>query len=84
MNPSIQEGDISICTETDKFQEGDIVVFNGISQGNPYILIQHRIVEKNKTHLVTKGDNNDYMDEPIKRRDVICKTRTVIPTGKIT
>lgn len=65
MERTLLEGDVILWYPTDieEVREGEIIVFIGIN-GN-YVV--HRVVSKisinGKSGLLTKGDNNDYIDQ---------------------
>jgi len=68
MNPIIQIGDIIIVKLTDNIQEDDIITFK---ENNKFIT--HRVININENEIITKGDNNNTQDKPIRRTDVLGK-----------
>ncbi len=60
MEPVLNIDDVIIVRETDRFQVGDIVVYQ-----SGRTLIVHRIVAKDGETVVTQGDANNAADAPI-------------------
>ncbi len=68
MEPTIKKEDIILAKITKDVKENDIIVFekeNGI--------ITHRIIKIDGNSIITKGDNNNSVDEPIENSEVIGK-----------
>lgn len=63
MTPTMTDGDIFIYEPGEPAEVDDIIVFESEEHNK---LVAHRVVEKNATHYVTKGDNNTVRDAPIK------------------
>lgn len=59
MEPEINSGELIIIKEFDEYEIGDIVTF--VDKDD--FLITHRIVCLNEKNMITKGDNNDLLDE---------------------
>lgn len=59
MNPEISVGELIIIKEKDSYKVGDIVT---ISVDNEY-LVTHRIIDVKDNKYITKGDNNNCIDE---------------------
>lgn len=68
MSGAIETGDIVIVKLTKEVQPNDIITYE-----KDKILITHRIIEKNETEIITKGDANNVQDEAITSDDVIGK-----------
>jgi len=74
MYPTIKPGDyVIIDTTPEKLEVGDIVVF--MHNGE---LIGHRIVWMHGNVIITKGDNNNFLDMPIDRSKIIGEVKKVI------
>lgn len=58
MYPTLEIGDIVIIKKYKDYKVKDIVTYNYDGY-----LITHRIVEKENTNFITKGDNNNCKDE---------------------
>ena len=73
MMPTVQDGSECLCVKKESYDVGDIVFFfaeiNGEIMG-----ISHRIVMMSEDKIVTKGDNNDFLDPPMTEKSVICAT----------
>lgn len=61
MEPEIDAGELIIIKISEKYKEKDIVTF--LDQDD--FLVTHRIVELKENSIITKGDNNDLVDEPV-------------------
>lgn len=61
MEPEIDAGELIVIKEYSEYKKGDIVTF--LDQDN--FLVTHRIVNLNEKTMITKGDNNDLLDEEI-------------------
>lgn len=68
MFPTIKDKSKCLCEKRNDLKVGDIIgfVFNNDST-------LHRIISIDSEKIFTKGDNNDFIDYPIKREDVLCK-----------
>lgn len=73
MEPSMPDGAICRCIDTDHYVEGDIVVFRFLDDDGSPILINHRIVAVNSTHFIPMGDNNDNPDGIVPVEDIYCE-----------
>lgn len=70
MEPKISKGDmIVIDTKIKKYKEKDIVTFKD-SNGS---FVTHRILEINDDEVITKGDANNTIDDPINLDDIVGK-----------
>ncbi|MEM4711311.1 MAG: signal peptidase I [Candidatus Woesearchaeota archaeon] len=68
MRPTIDCGNKVIITKEfdyDDIDIGDIIIFKTKNTNLNTDLVLHRVIYKNETHLITKGDNNNVEDEPI-------------------
>ena len=74
MEDEIRINDYVFVEITKDVKEEDIISFE--SDG---MIVTHRIVKMNEEEIVTKGDNNNVEDEPIKLEQVIGK---VVYIGK--
>ena len=75
MEPTLYTNDvILIRLKRDKLKKDDIIAFNGENA-----IITHRILFIDGDTLTVKGDNNNTIDMPIKRKDVIGKVIKVFP-----
>lgn len=61
MEPNLSENDMIIIKKTNDYKVDDIVVFQ-----DQYTLVVHRIIRIEGEYYITKGDNNDAEDSPIK------------------
>jgi len=61
MNPELSIGEVIVIKEKDLYKIGDIIT---MSVNNEY-LVTHRIVDINDNKYITKGDNNNCIDEKI-------------------
>lgn len=78
MEPELKINDMVLIKKTDKFKENDIVVYK-----NKNIETIHRVIEINDDEVITKGDNNNQKDVPIKKEQITGKYIRTIPGGKI-
>jgi len=67
MYPTIIPEDKILFVENKQLIVGDIIIFK-----NKNSLIAHRLIKKNDTNLITKGDNN-IQSETIRKQDVLGK-----------
>lgn len=68
MESTLKKGDYILVKKSNTYKEGDIVTYKEKSS-----FITHRIVKINENNIVTKGDNNNIEDTPIKKNDIIGK-----------
>lgn len=74
MEPEISVGDFIVVSEKKAYGEDSIVVFqDGRS------LVVHRVVEINDNTIVTKGDANNTVDNPVEKTMVKGTVIAVIP-----
>jgi len=70
MYPAIRDGNTIVMIDVpENIDVGDIVVINGTS---------HRIIWKNDTHVITKGDNNVWQDQVQERKNITGLVSAVI------
>ncbi len=75
MEPTLRINDVIIVKVTNKdLKEKDIIAFNGENA-----VITHRILFINGDVITVKGDNNDVVDKPITKEQVIGKVVKVYP-----
>ena len=78
MEPTIYKGDIIIINTKDKnYKENDIITFRG-KEGE---FVTHRIIKIDDKTMITKGDNNNSEDDPIKTSSIVGKYVTKINGG---
>lgn len=68
MQPTMAPGDRALCLAGIEADVGHVVAI----ERDHHPDIRHRVVEANTTHVVTKGDGNDYRDDPARRDRVKC------------
>lgn len=69
MEPKIENYDIMILNENSKVEVNDVAKVRIEERTHKYSII-HKVVESNKTHIVTKGVNASTRDRPTVREDV--------------
>ena len=69
MNPYLKINDIIVVKSQDEYQINDVITYK-IKDNE---LITHRIVDINNNKVVTKGDANNIVDKPIKKKNIIGK-----------
>jgi len=74
MEPTIKPGDYIIIKSSSKYKLGDIVTYK--NDKDEYIT--HRIVAINKDIIVTQGDANNTIDEPIKKEQILGKVTYIL------
>lgn len=75
MMPTLQINDVILVKVTNEnLKNGDIIAFNG---GDA--VITHRILFMDGNVITVKGDNNDVVDKPITKEQVIGKVVKVFP-----
>ena len=65
MEPTIMADDMILVKEAESYQVGDIVVFQSGS-----MLVVHRVIQVTEESLITQGDANNAVDDPIAISDV--------------
>ena len=82
MLPAIQDGSKCLCVKSESYSVGDVIAFRSQSGEG----IAHRIISVDRERIFTKGDNNNFIDPPVTREDVLCKVsevpRYVVLSGK--
>ena len=78
MSPSILSNDIVIVNISNKYDVNDIVTFKYNEE-----FITHRIIEISNDKIITKGDANYIVDNPIHKDDIIGKVVLIWPRGGI-
>lgn len=76
MQPTINVGDIVLIKKQDNYFVNDIVTYK-----NDDNYITHRVVGINGFNMVTKGDYNNTLDDPIYVSDVVGKVVLILNTG---
>lgn len=71
MLPTIQENSQCLCISKDTYSVGDIVFFFA-KINNEWKGIAHRIVLIDYRGIFTKGDNNDFLDNPMEEENIGC------------
>jgi signal peptidase len=78
MKPIINPGDMVIIEKCDinQIKENDIIQY----KVKDYTVV-HRVIKINfdKTEIITKGDNNNNIDKPVSKDQIIGKIRFKIP-----
>ncbi|MEG1596653.1 MAG: S24 family peptidase [Bacilli bacterium] len=75
MTGEIEKDDLIIVKLTNKVVENDIITFKDNKD-----FITHRLIKINNNQLLTKGDTNNTLDEPINKTQVIGKVVFVVST----
>ncbi|MEG1009983.1 MAG: S24 family peptidase [Clostridia bacterium] len=75
MTGEIEKDDLIIVKLTNKVVENDIITFKDNKD-----FITHRLIKINNNQLLTKGDANNTLDEPINKTQVIGKVVFVVST----
>lgn len=78
MEPTLSTNDLVFVKEQERYQEGDIVVY----QENDYLVI-HRIIQMDGDTIQTKGDANNVADSPIDISSVRGKLMFRIPKAGV-
>ena len=79
MEPAMSKGDLILVRETDRFFEGQIVVFE-----DGGMLVVHRIVNITQEQITTRGDANNTEDDPILPDSIQGEVIAVLPgAGRI-
>lgn len=68
MKPYLNINDIVIVYKNNNYQINDVITYK---KNNEYIT--HRIIDINDKTIITKGDNNNSIDELILKKDIIGK-----------
>lgn len=79
MSPTIEKGDIVIVKlKNEDIKENDIITYK---KDNSFIT--HRVVSIEGDSIIAKGDNNNTIDEPIKKDAVVGKSVFIINNVEI-
>lgn len=75
MEPNINVNDLVIVKlNTDDYEVGDVITYRLEDA-----FVTHRVIEKNDSSVVCKGDNNNTNDKAINKDQVLGKVIKVIP-----
>lgn len=74
MSPSIEKGDLIVVDVDSGYNEGDIITF--ISDG---AFITHRVIDIDDNVVITRGDANNSVDNPVSKDKIIGKVLKIIP-----
>ena len=74
MSGTIEVGDVVIVKITKDVNQGEVIVYK---EGDNFIT--HRLVEKDGSHLVAKGDANNSEDKPITEDQILGRVIYIIP-----
>jgi len=78
MSPFIRNGDVvEVVPLKGKINLGDIVLYCS-SHGNPVV---HRVIQRRKESIITKGDSVPTSDEPVLSRQVLGRVVSVEKNG---
>ncbi len=78
MSPFIRNGDVvEVVPAKGKINLGDIILYRS-SYGNPVV---HRVIQRNKESIITKGDSVPSSDEPILSEQVLGRVVAVEKNG---
>ena len=61
MQPTLQDGQRIMIEKCDRYKIGDVVAYYMIVD-NKLKIVVHRVVFARKTYVLTKGDNNSFID----------------------
>lgn len=74
MHPAVEAGDLIIIKEQGIYKKNDIVTYRKAGT-----LITHRIVDSNQSEVITKGDANNTIDDPVSLSDIEGKVVLCLP-----
>ncbi len=78
MSPFIRNGDVvEVVPSKGKINLGDIILYHS-SYGNPVV---HRVIQRNKESIITKGDSVPNSDQPILSKQVLGRVVVVEKNG---
>ncbi len=76
MEPTIKIGDLIIIdTDCEEYRKGDIITFRDVNGS----FVTHRIMEIEVDEMITKGDANDSLDDPMSTATIVGKYVTRVP-----
>jgi len=70
MTPTIKDNSKCLCITKEDYSVGDIIFF--FAKRDKWVGIAHRIISINGEEIITHGDNNDFLDFPMKKENIIC------------
>lgn len=80
MQPDIETGDLVIARPQPSYHVGDVVAFR--SDGLEGTIVLHRIVAEKPESVVTRGDNNDWLDpDQPQRTEILGRMWLHVPGG---
>lgn len=71
MLPAIQDNSKCLCIKKENYMVGDIILFFAKINGE-WNAVSHRIFSIEGNNVFTKGDNNDWIDPPMPKENIIC------------
>ena len=78
MSPFIRNGDVvEVVPVKGKMNLGDIILYHS-SYGNPVV---HRVIQRNKESIITKGDSVPNSDQPIFSKQVLGRVVAIEKNG---
>lgn len=78
MSPFIRNGDVvEVVPVKGKINLGDIILYHS-SYGNPVV---HRVIQRNKGSIITKGDSVPGSDQPILSKQVLGRVAAIEKNG---
>ncbi len=82
MEPRFHTGDLGVLRAADSYTVGDVIAYRSATL---HTIVMHRIVDGDEHGFVTKGDNNDWLDQDRPTEDdVLGKLFTRVPhAGKV-
>jgi signal peptidase len=74
MEDTIKINDFVLVKLDAKYDENDIITYQ-----TDDALVTHRLIEIRNEYLVTKGDNNNTIDEPVMKEQVLGRVVKILP-----
>lgn len=71
MLPAIKSDSECLCVRKEAYKIGDVVLFFAEIEGEK-VGVSHRIFSIEGEHIFTKGDNNEWVDSPITKENIVC------------
>lgn len=71
MLPTIQDNSQCLCIRKNTYSIGDIVFFM-VKMDGDWTGVVHRISSIDCRGIITKGDNNDFLDSPMEKENIGC------------
>ena len=62
MVPTLQNGERIKIEKNDTYNIGDIIAYFLVGEGKLFVVV-HRIILKRDKYVLTKGDNNNFVDK---------------------